>query len=200
MTMFSFPQYVLAKFKLPLAILSAGFLIGANSSSWAASIGASFIGRNASPADNLAVQDSAGVVPQTSWNNIDSGDTFKGTSLSLGDSSGNFTAVKIIYDCSDSWSSDGGTTTPNEKLMKGIIKANPNPDTAPTNNTERMLFVITNVPAGSYNVIVYAIHNGLGAQVDINLGSTTYYIQEEANFTTVGSFIPATSTSAGVYA
>src|SRR5882724_6199755 len=129
-----FPQYVLAQFKLPLVILSAGFLIGTNSpSSAATSIGASFIGRGADPADILAPSESAGVVPQTQWNNVDSGATFKGTSVSLLDSAGSFTDVKIIYDCSDSWNSDGGTTTPNEKLMKGIIKANPDPDTAPIN-------------------------------------------------------------------
>src|SRR5882724_7458268 len=131
-----FPQSVLARFKLPTLILSAGFLIGANSSSWAAtSIGGSFIGRNDTPdhtaAAILAPSESAGVVPQTFWNNIDSGSTFKGTSQSLLDSAANFTNVKIVYDCSDSWNSDGGTATPNEKLMKGIIKANPSPDTAP---------------------------------------------------------------------
>jgi len=69
-------------------------------------------------------------VPQGNWNNIyDDGTTFKGASSSLVDSAGNFTAVKIVYDANDSWSSDGPTVTPNDKLMKGIIKANPNPDT-----------------------------------------------------------------------
>src|SRR5438034_1816784 len=52
-----------------------------------------------------------------------SGTTFKGTSQPLSDGAGNFYTVKLIYDCSDSWNSDGGTSTPNEKLMKGIIKA-----------------------------------------------------------------------------
>ena len=197
-----FTASVLARFKLTLAILFVGFLIGATSSSWAAtSIGASFVGRNADPADLLAPLDSAGVVPQASWNNVrDDGSSFSGTTSSLLDSAANFTGVKIIYQCSDSWSSDGGTTTPDEKLMKGIIKANPTPDIGPTGNTDRQIFVITNVPAGTFNVIVYSIENGSGAEESINVGSTTYYIEQENNFTSVGSYIRATSTTPGGYA
>jgi hypothetical protein len=116
--------------RVQLAIISTCFLLGVTNSGLAASIGGSFIGRGADPADILAPTDSAGVIAQTNWNNIDSGGTFKGTSLAHIDSAGNFTSVKIIYDASDSWNSDGGTTTGNEKLMKGIIKANPDPDTA----------------------------------------------------------------------
>src|SRR6185295_16719822 len=102
----------------------------------------------------------AGVIAQTNWNNIDSGDpAVSGASAALIDGNGTFTAVKILYDISDSWNSDGPTVTPNDKLMKGIAKANPNPDDVPVNNTDRMLFVITNLPAGSYNVIVYATEN-----------------------------------------
>src|SRR5712671_5802037 len=114
MIKFPLPRCVSAGFKLPLVILSAGFLIGGNSSSLAAtSIGASFIGRN-DTADHtaaavMAPSDSAGVVPQTQWNNIDSGSTFKGISSTFLDSGAGFTAVRIIYDCSDAWNSDGGT-------------------------------------------------------------------------------------------
>jgi len=181
-----------------IAVIGASVLIGAVSSSSAAtSIGASFIGRNATPADNLAPGDSAGVVPQANWNNVaDDGTTFKGSTLPLLDNSGNFTAVQIVYDCSDSWSSDGPTVTPNDKLMKGIIKANPNPDLAPLNNTDRMLFTITNLPAGSYNVFVYLIENGTGAQADVNVpGMSTFNIAEENSF--AGTFIKAPDTATG---
>src|SRR5215831_13853867 len=180
-------------------ILCTSLVLGAAASSWGAtSIGASFVGRNATPADLLLPTDSAGVVPQASWNNIyDDGTTFKGNSGPLLDSGGNATAVEIIYDASDSWSSDGGTANPNEKLMKGIIKANPNPDTA-TDNTARMLFIITNLPpSGSYNVIVYAIENGTGAEVAISVGTTTNYIEMENSF--ADTFVKATSTTAGAY-
>src|SRR5882672_2941083 len=171
MSIASFPTKLFAQIKVPLIIASATCLIGAATSSWAAtSVGGSFIGRGADPADILAPSESAGFVPQTHWNNIDSGGTFKGTSAPMIDSAGNFTAVRIIYDASDSWNSDGGTSTPDEKLMKGIIKANPEPDLTPANNTDRMLFVITNLSAaGTYNVIVYTTANGGNAFMDLSV-------------------------------
>src|SRR6266496_3572226 len=108
-----------------LALLAVVWLgIGAGSSSWAQLIGLSFIGRNASPADSLGASDFAGVVAQPNWNNVDSGSTFTGTTAPLTDSSGAVTAVTLTYSADDSWNSDGGTATPNERLMKGIIKAN----------------------------------------------------------------------------
>src|SRR5882672_11360819 len=200
MSIASFPTKLFAQIKVPLIIASATCLIGAATSSWAAtSVGGSFIGRGADPADILAPTESAGFVPQTHWNNIDSGGTFKGTSQSMIDSAGNFTAVRIIYDASDSWNSDGGTSTPDEKLMKGIIKANPEPDLTPVGNSERMTFTVTNLTASSaYNVLVYATENGGGAQMDLTLGATTYYIDQQAVFG--GTYILATSTTPGSYA
>jgi hypothetical protein len=187
--------------KLSCMVASVGVIIGVTSSGWAASnVGASFIGRN-DPTDVLSRTDSAGVVPQAWWNNVDSGATYKGTSQSMLDSAGNFTNVRIIYDASDSWVSDGGTATPNEKLMKGIIKANPDPDCTPINNSDRMRFVITNLPpAGVYNVVVYAMANALNAEMSVSIGATTYYIEQENNFSIVGSFVQATSTAPGGYA
>src|SRR6188474_571989 len=114
--------------RFPLAITATitATLIGASSALAATSIGGQFLGRGAS-GHILAPAESAGVVPQTFWNPINSGDPnyADGSSDPLRDSAGNFTAVRIVYDCSDSWNSDGGTTTPDHKLMKGIIKANP---------------------------------------------------------------------------
>jgi hypothetical protein len=187
--------------RLSCIVASTGVIVTMASSSWAASnLGASFIGRGAD--DSLSRSDSAGVVAQTYWNNVDSGTTFKGTSMSLLDSAGSFTDVRIVYDASDSWNSDGPTVTANDKLMKGIIKANPDPDTTPTNNSDRMLFVITNLPAGSYNVIVYAEENGANqgsasAQMDVTVGATTYYIEQDGSFG--GTFTAASSTTPGTY-
>src|SRR5882724_2576264 len=96
------------------AIIASATLLAGASNSWAAtSVGANFIGRDsAAPTGVLAPAESAGVVPQTQWNNVDSGGTFQGTTAPLVDSAGNFTAVTIIYDASDSWNSDGGVATP----------------------------------------------------------------------------------------
>src|SRR5437588_9249319 len=183
-----------------MALTSAtAVLAGITYNSWAATgVGGSFIGRGADPGDILAPTESAGVFPQTHWNNIDSGTTFKGTSAPMVDGAGNFTAVRIVYDCSDSWNSDGGSTTPDEKLMKGIIKANPEPDLAPANNSERVQFTVTNLaPSTAYNVIVYTIENGAGAKMDLTVGSTTYYIDEPNVFS--GTYNLADSTTPGTY-
>src|SRR5436190_22886853 len=183
-----------------IAITALILVAGSVSSSRAALVGGKFLGRGADggPGLGLAPSESAGAVAQTHWNSIDSGSTYKGTSASMTDDSGNFTAVRIIYDCSDSWNSDGGNTTPDERLMKGIIKANPEPDTAPANNTGRVLFTITNLaPSTAYNVIVYTIENGAGAKMDLTCGATTYYIAEENVF--AGSYDLASSTTPGNY-
>src|SRR5882672_919617 len=87
------------KLIVPVALLS---LFAVSETIAATSIGGSFIGRGAD--DTLAPTASAGVIPQTQWNNIaDDGSTFKGTTGTLKDSAGNFTGVRIIYDCNDSW-------------------------------------------------------------------------------------------------
>jgi hypothetical protein len=187
--------------KLSSIVVAAGVLVGVTSSSWASNIGGRFLGRN-DLTDYLFRTESAGVFPQTYWNNIDQGGTtFKGASQSLLDDAGNFTYVKIIYDASDAWISDGGTATPNEKLMKGILKANPNPDCAPIDNSDRIRLTITNLPpTGVYNVVVYSMHNGIGAEMSVGIGATTYYIAQENSFTVVGSFVLATSTTPGGYA
>src|SRR5438094_3277573 len=142
--------------------------VGAASSSRAGtSIAVNFSGRGVNndfgTGAFLSTTETAGVTPQAHWNNVDvnGGNPDTGTTLGLIDSGYNFTGVKLIYDASDSLSSGGDVSTPDNKMMKGIIKANPNPDTAPTGNTDRMLFVLTNVPSGSYNVIVYLMENDI---------------------------------------
>ena len=160
-------------------------------------IGGSFIGRNTNA--RMLPDDSAGVIRQKNWFNIPS-DPFSGVSELMA-ADGNTTMVKLVYQCSDSWSSDGPEATPDEKLMKGIIKCNPNPDTAPTGNSEKMFFTITNLPTGTYKVIVYCIENGADtahrALMDVNIGNTTYYIEEENSFN--GTFTRSSSTSFGDY-
>src|SRR5256885_4139238 len=190
---------LLAPVKISVIAATAALLIGAAISASAASIGVSFVGRGADPADLLAPTDVAGVAPQTHWTNVrDDGNTFDGKATSLSDDSGNLTDVALIYDASDSWNSDGTTTSNDEKLMKGILKANPEPDTAPANNSDRILLTFTNLPtAGVYTVIVYSMENGDSALMDVTLGGPTYYIQQEAVFP--GVYYPASVTGPGAY-
>jgi len=174
-------------------LLSAVLLIGtAFSSSAATSIGASFMGRGSD--QPLAASDSAGVVPQIHWNNLPDDGTFKGKASSLIDSAGGFTAVTLFYEGSDSWNSDGPTVTPNDKLMKGILKANPNPDCAPTNGTTITLTISNLMAAATYNVIIYAIENGTGAFATVTLPATglNYFVAETNSFD--GTFVRSTDT------
>src|SRR5437660_3633997 len=160
-----------------LITVTASLLLGTASSAWAAAIGVSFVGRGADPGDLLAPTDVAGVYTQANWANVrDDGTTFKGKAPALNDDSGNLTDVALIFDASDSWNSDGAsTTTPDQKLMKGILKANPTPDLTPPGNTDRILLVSSNLPpAGVYTVIVYSIANRANAKMDMPLGSTPY--------------------------
>src|SRR5712671_6035685 len=191
---------------LILAVLIGSVVSSRGGTSIAVNFSGRGVGNDAAAGASLTTSESAGVVPQIHWNNIDvrstgAGNGFTGKTLGLLDSAYNFTAVKVIYDASDSWSSGGGIGSPDEKLMKGIIKANPNPDTAPTGNTDRMLFTITNVPAGVYTVDVYLMENDINctaiggtgaacAEATVTIGATSYYVEQQGNFN--GTFLKAT--------
>jgi len=188
------PKFMLMTKTRLLAAVSAS-LLAMTAADAATSFGASFLGRNA--ATVLYRDEVAGFVPQPNWNNIP-GEPFTGVTVPLVDSTGAFTAVTLDYTASDSWSSDGPTVTPNDRLMKGIQKANPAPDLAPINGTERMTFVVNGLNAGTYDVLLYGTHNGSGAEMDVTLGATTFYIAQQAAFD--GTFLEATSTTPGAYA
>src|SRR5439155_22171951 len=51
--------------------------------------------------------------------------------------------------------------------------------------------------AGTYNVLVYTTENGANAQMNLTVGTTTYYLSESNIFD--GTFVAATSTTAGTY-
>ena len=70
--------------------------------------------------------DLAGVAPQTNWNNIDCLVTnippYVGISGPLVNHAGNVTALQLQFIADDAWNGNGPTDTPNEKLMKGVLK------------------------------------------------------------------------------
>jgi len=74
----------------------------------------------------LARADLAGVVPQTNWNNIDCNVTnippYVGISGPLIDYAGNMSAVQLQFVANDAWNGNGSAATPNDKLMKGVLK------------------------------------------------------------------------------
>lgn len=177
------------RIKLTLALSSAALFLGGLSSVSAASIGASFIGRD--PGFSLAPTDTAGVVPQANWANLPSEDPYDGTSPTLKDSAGTFTGTKVFWEANDSWRNDGpAPTTSDQRMMKGIIKAN--------GVNVAVTFSITNLNAGTYDVIAYGTHNNGGdgsaqPKAKFTIGTTSYYMAMENGFT--NAFVQATATT-----
>jgi hypothetical protein len=167
--------------------LAAAMSMALVNSASAASIGVSFLGRNANT--RVLPTETAGVVPQANWNNIDDS-TYSpaenGTAVSLQDDAGKFTTVSLTFVANDSWNSDGPDVTPNDRLMLGIIKRQ-GLNTACT-------FTFSNLDVGPYDVYVYTSMNGDNVMLDTTIGSTTYYTFEDHQF--AGTFIQAVNTSA----
>jgi hypothetical protein len=160
----------------------------------APSIGVNFVGRD-NASTTLLRTDSAGVEAQSNWNNIP-GEPFSDTSGTLVDSEGTFTKVTLDYAANDSWRTDNGATvTADDKMMKGIHKANPDPDGDP-GPTSRMVFTFQDLLAGStYDVIVYQSHNGAGVLADTTVGTTTYYVTQPDSW--AGTYILGEATTEG---
>src|SRR5262245_42782230 len=99
---------------IALATLGACMFIAVTNSAWAAtSLGVNFAGRD--PGFALLPTETAGVVPQANWHNIPGGDGIAGNSGSTGpltDAGNGFTSVTLNYQASESWHSDGTSTTP----------------------------------------------------------------------------------------
>ena len=166
--------------------LSIGLAVGVN----AASVGANFVGRNA-PA-SLLPNEKAGLVEQAFWNNIDDSTTTppeSGTSASLLDDSGKFTSVTVSFKGNDSWESNGPSDTPNDRLMRGIIKQ----QGANTSGN----FSLNNLGSGPYDVIVYMGMDADGVSADISVGGTTKPVLQSHQFG--GSFIQADAATVGNY-
>jgi fibronectin-binding autotransporter adhesin len=174
-------------------------------------IGVNFLGRDGggggTNADfQLGIDDLAGVVPQRDWNNL-------GNNV-VGMPSGNFSLtpinatsgalfaddgllgsrltsnVTVSVTASDSWNSDGATTTPDQKLMKGIIKAN-------TANPQVSVVLNNLTPGTRFKFLAYSQENGGTGDVDFTLAGTatydTYFVRQSNNFD--GTFTQGTSTN-----
>lgn len=160
------------------------------------SIGINFSGR-ASSFSKLLPQTSAGVVAQQNWHNAPGTTSgFDGSLSQLGDSDFAVTGVIFSWEASDSWNGSGlidETASPDDQLMQGIQKANPNPDLAPVDNTDRMLFTFDNLePGSSYDVLVYFGHNGGTPRGEVTVNNTTIHIELAELFT--GTYVEGTST------
>ena len=151
-------------------------------------IGVSFEGRN--PNTFLNASDVAGVMPQPNWNNVrEEGLGIDGnphtTQLFL-DAADNPTPVTLTYSASDSWNNNDSNpnTNPDHKLMFGIIKST-------TGATDT--FTFNNLPARSYDLLVYLGMDADNVGADFTAGSTTFYVTETHTFG--GTYIQALNTT-----
>lgn len=180
--------------KLVTATLLA---ISLTSISHAASIGINFTAtRFGGGPYPILPHETAGLVPQQNWNNStptgngNTADISSPVPGSIVDSSGSATPLQIEwFNGNDEVNTDGGLTTPDERLYRGIVEgewfAPPSPQLA---------ISVTNVPYPEYKVIVYLATFGFGATTSIQLGDEEYYLIQSSDFTTDG-FIEATATS-----
>ena len=168
--------------------LGCAISFGLALNAYAGSIGASFLGRSATTA--LLPTETAGLVPQANWYNIDDSATAEaGVTAPLRDAAGNFTDVTISFKGNDSWNSGGASDTPDARLMLGIIKQAGLNTIAP--------FSVKGLGSGPYDVILYTAMDADGVVAEFNVNGTTNTVTEEHNYS--GAFTLATETTAGNY-
>src|SRR5882724_7309989 len=150
--------------KALMALLASLFAV---SGAFAATtIGVNFQGRDGVTAGNpgtppLGASEVAGVVLQGNWNNVDDQYNFtpanEGNTGPLVDRTGAATTVTLTFAANDSWYNDvdpATITTPNARLMNGIIKV------AGVGSTGT--FTFNNVADGQYDIYVYTDCNADG--------------------------------------
>lgn len=93
--------------------------------------------------------DSAGVVPQTNWNNAPGA---AGGPLVLNDASGTATTATVTWATDEEWSIGGPGADPNGTLLNGWISANNVTDPPAT-------ITLTGIPFANYDLVVYLNHD-----------------------------------------
>jgi len=138
----------------------------------------------------------AGVVPQDNYNAIvpsSTGVSLEGISSPLADSTGTPTGITLTYQASSAAESNTSTATANGILLHNELQAN------------GFGFAFNNVPAGSYDLIVYLENNspnvnvGVSATVGVGPQVVSYYmIEEDAAAGATPPFVEADSTTSPV--
>jgi hypothetical protein len=140
----------------------------------------------------LSASDLAGVppdAPQVSWNNVDVSNPAYNNAITpaFNDASGLATPVTMTFTANDSWNNDGPTATADDRLMRGVVK---------TVLSSKLVgsFALNNVPAGTYDLIVYINVNANGVALNLTVGATTFFVTEMHQFNDTVGYVQALNT------
>lgn len=187
-----------------VSLLAAVSFLAVHEVNAGTSIAVQFQGRDGSPdqpgtdpgCPPLNTTDTAGVVPQQNWNPIDDAYSFtpanNGTTFGLVDSTAALTTVTLTFAADDSWYNDvtpTNLTTPNARMMNGIMKA------SASGGTPEVL-IFSNLVEGQYDLYVYTDMNGSGTEAAVSDWDflTTYYVTEQHQFYDTNTFVQGTNT------
>ena len=164
---------------------------------YAASIGVNFTAtRFGGGPYPILPHETAGLVPQVNWNN--SNPAGNGTTATIAspmpgklvNNSGVDSGATIAwFNGNAEVNSDGGNTTPNERLYRGLAEGSAFMPPSP-----QLTVSMSNIPYAKYNVIAYLIGFGFDADSSVKLGTQEYYYIQSDNFT-VDGFKKATATT-----
>ena len=101
------------------------------------------------PDASLSDTDTAGVVPQTNWNNLDGA---AGGPVTLNDASGTASSATISWNADEQWSLGDTAVDPNGTLLTGWIATQALTD-PPSSVT------LTDIPFASYELYIYLAHD-----------------------------------------
>ncbi len=164
-------------------------------------IGVNFVEDNNTTPESLAATQSAGLYPQTNWNNTPylgkTGNQETAAISNLNNASGSATGVSLSLVYYDAYASPYTATTPDGILLNNIVKTG-----ASAGNVDT--FEFSNVPAGTYDLVGYvALDTGIPDFIASFIGSTTVstgatpLVETESASTPI--FTVATTTTAGNY-
>ncbi len=152
----------------------------------------------------LGLTQTAGVDPQDDFNTVSVNNSTgtSGTTQDLFDSDGAATGITLTHISNDGYNSDTDSSTPNGILLHGEDKSGP--DSSQNQGPvpgQTATYTFNNVPTGNYTLVAY-VENDSPASASVNanitVGSTTYYVTDEAVAGGTPAFSNASNTNPNV--
>jgi autotransporter-associated beta strand protein len=167
-----------------VALLTAA-LFSTNVSHAQVMIGLEFVGGKANHSvSNMGSGDSAGVISQTNWNNLEDR---SGTDSSLVNNSGaTVSGLSVSYTSSNTWADEAiSNSAGNNRLMRGYLDINT--DSGSTSVT------VSGLTSPVYDVIVYTNGDEDTRVGRFQIGAQSFWVKDNTTFN--GTFIQGTGTA-----